>query len=753
MKKLFALLFFVSGCAVAQFDLKVDNTGLINSPVTGTQFFTANVTPLSAALASIFQAKDADLDAFAGKTAPTGDVVGTSDTQALTNKSVNGVTLAGSGTLNTTGGTFSGTTSGTNTGDQTAATVSNSPAGNIASATVQNAINELDSEKAGLALNNIFTGSLNAFQGDLIVDNQTEDGSFVVRGGTNKSGFFSLYANNGVGSRWIFWADKDAQTHLKIYHYNGLPFFGPSLDLDRTGNVKANSFFAVTSSVTYASSIALNVTSKSLFRIDVLTGNVTFTTPTNTSGETIDGKRIYIETVQDGTGGRTISFSSDFIDPATNSTVATLSGQSANVRTFFEFEYNSTASKWYLVATPETQPNWNLRKIIHVSQRSSATDTRTGINVYDENRPFATPEAAVAAATSGDTIVVEPGTYTITGNLAKDGVNWRGERGTIFNATANNLILFDDGGTAMTFYVTGFESLITTGTNSGICKSTNSSSSCIVQEIDYVQSSTAFLCDGGTIVCNNINNAVATNGPVVQVDGNGYCEYYGNNVTGVSGLVCNSGVLYARAFTVGADPDNGIYCGSNGYMIFNGQYVHGETNAVKNAGGNLYANCQFATGNNYAISSTGSGTAIVKCSEYHGGVAVESGTGTLSITAGIGQGIVSGGTDASSTLNLTILHEVTTSGNPLVAADAGKLNLRGKFKTTGSTEPVIKINSATTGLVLQDCVLVADPSATNSIEKVTGTPTIKVYRALSNKGVQAGITQQVSTVLADSNVE
>lgn len=51
-----------------------------------------------------------------GKVVPSGVIVGTTDSQALTNKSVNGVTLAGSGTLTNSGST---SVSGANTGDQT----------------------------------------------------------------------------------------------------------------------------------------------------------------------------------------------------------------------------------------------------------------------------------------------------------------------------------------------------------------------------------------------------------------------------------------------------------------------------------------------------------------------------------------------------------------------------------------------------------------------------------------------------------
>ena len=77
----------------------VDNTSDANKPVsTATQTAlngkeNADATILkSAAIGVSVQAYDADLTAWAGKTAPTGDAVGTSDSQTLTNKTISGAT-------------------------------------------------------------------------------------------------------------------------------------------------------------------------------------------------------------------------------------------------------------------------------------------------------------------------------------------------------------------------------------------------------------------------------------------------------------------------------------------------------------------------------------------------------------------------------------------------------------------------------------------------------------------------------------
>jgi len=97
------------------------------------------------------------------------------------------------------------TLSGSNTGDQTAATVGNTPAGNIASTTVQAALNELDTEKAALS-GAIFTGDIKVPSinggGQLAgLRNRIINGNFWINH-RNVSGTVTLAAGAYGHDRW-----------------------------------------------------------------------------------------------------------------------------------------------------------------------------------------------------------------------------------------------------------------------------------------------------------------------------------------------------------------------------------------------------------------------------------------------------------------------------------------------------------------------------------------------------------------------
>lgn len=73
-------------------------TGLLKKTAANTWSLDTASYLTSAAIGSTVQAYDADLDTWATKTAPSGTVVGTSDTQTLTNKTLTAPRLSGSST-------------------------------------------------------------------------------------------------------------------------------------------------------------------------------------------------------------------------------------------------------------------------------------------------------------------------------------------------------------------------------------------------------------------------------------------------------------------------------------------------------------------------------------------------------------------------------------------------------------------------------------------------------------------------------
>src|SRR4051812_18762351 len=65
---------------------------------------------------------------------------------------------------------------------------------------------------------------------------------------------------------------------------------------------------------------------------------------------------------------------------------------------------------------------------------------------------YSTLALAVSAAVNGETIIVGTGTYSVSANLAKNGVNWYFAPGATISATGN-FDLFTDAGGATSYTI------------------------------------------------------------------------------------------------------------------------------------------------------------------------------------------------------------------------------------------------------------------------------------------------------------
>lgn len=116
------------------------------------------------------------------------------------------------------------------------------------------------------------------------------------------------------------------------------------LDAKGTGVIRAQQA-TITDPVTltYSATTNTDASLSNWFRV-TLTGNVTLANPTNGT----DGQRVTWEIIQDATGSRTVSLGSEFAFstdiPSYTATVT------ANKRDMLTAVYNSSASKWYVIA-------------------------------------------------------------------------------------------------------------------------------------------------------------------------------------------------------------------------------------------------------------------------------------------------------------------------------------------------------------------------------------------------------------------
>jgi len=158
-------------------------------------------------------------------------------------------------------------------------------------------------------------------------------------------------------------------------------------------------------------------------------------------------------------------------------------------------------------------------------------DVVAAVDVYRIDQPFATPEAALAAASAGDTIWVFPGIYAIASSLAADDIDWHLVDGVVLNGD-NGIKIFDNSDpiSPKNFNVTGAGILNADG-ETAIHQASNSTTSFECKEINADAFTACLLSTGSiTIKCQKINRTGAGLGNTIELNADSIARIDADNI-------------------------------------------------------------------------------------------------------------------------------------------------------------------------------------------------------------------------------
>lgn len=405
-------------------------------------------------------------------------------------------------------------------------------------------------------------------------------------------------------------------------------------------------------------------------------------------------------------------------------------------------------------------------------------------------KPFKLLAAAQAAASSGDTIVVYPGSYTITATLGKNGVNWLLYPGvTITQSTADQSI-FGDGGSALTYKVDGFGDLVLSGDGS----SDSTDSGCL--KVSHASSDISFRCRKMTVSrSNGLSNF--SNG-IIQANGTmrASVDFIDASGAGSYGLWWTNGKGYVefREITAGSSAAGSI--GGSVQATPTGDFfARGESAVGGTYGVNLVSNQTEAKMwvECLLIQSTsgGGGLTGVSCQGgklYVTAQKIQNGAGgtdalyapvtvtggqcwvtAQKLTSNIGCGIgVTGGilranvlqiedlgsmgraiTNSGGTLELHGAQAVMAIGNGLVHS-GGTTRLIGVRLDTSAQSAKNPVTVSAANAILDRCTL--RPHASADSVTAGSAQTITNYGSVARTAKHSNVTVNVEALLVDSNV-
>lgn len=408
-----------------------------------------------------------------------------------------------------------------------------------------------------------------------------------------------------------------------------------------------------------------------------------------------------------------------------------------------------------------------------------------GAREHPEDKPFLSLAAASAAAFAGDLVRVGPGIYTVTGSVAKDGVDWYFEEGATVTMNMDLVTgAFDDGGTIMSFNVDGYGDFsqtaqapastdfvaIVASRNAGSdihfrCRSLRAE-----QAVGGSDSSGCAIVQGGSLVldADNItgvssayglyweNGDFKTNVRKLSSDTIGSISTAGGSAP--------TGKFWVNAVEITGDGDGGCINTSDAntslqiWVVATEIRANGANgNAVSHNGtSKLYVTAQKIIGGTgaIAVNCTGGGQLWARAEKISAGATIVACTsGTLHCSAlhweEADATTTSGFTVAGGTLNITGGLLTLTAGNGITISSGTGRFTGVTINTTASNakNPVTKSGGT---LILDRCVLVAE-STRDSITAGTS-QTVVNYASKANKAKNVNITVTVDALTVDAAV-
>jgi hypothetical protein len=348
----------------------------------------------------------------------------------------------------------------------------------------------------------------------------------------------------------------------------------------------------------------------------------------------------------------------------------------------------------------------------------------------DGSKPYLTIGAAKTAASSGDTIVVRPGSYTVSATILKNGVNWYFEPGTIVTATSTASVI-GDSASAVVSDIDGFSTFSASGGHTVYIQHPSSVVTIRCKKIENTGESKGgvvasagvvnVVCD--LITCVDYDNVLTiddtVNSPNIFVQANRITPGAGGDA-----IECNKGKIVAIVNRIDAAGDIGIWASAGSVVAIVNDidplcsvFEDGGTVKVLN-----YDQLSLVAFTGAYASLTGIPSSFNPSSHPHGSITND---GRIGTTADLFAVTTTGG--ALTTANAVAARGLLSLNTERIQV---ALSANGQNISSGTKKGVIPILVAGTITAFRiDCDPANEPSAIavecdlNKIDRSTGTAT------------------------------